>query len=123
MPPLPGRTAEPARVPFRSRPGRVLSPSLNADQQLAAIGRLHDLFEGQGIAYWLFGGCTVDFHAGRRTRSDADIDIAIWKTDLAEVDLLLGQEGWTRVPQPGEDGSTEYESGSLHLDLAFVARR
>jgi hypothetical protein len=92
------------------------------DQQLVAIGRLHDRFEGHGIDYWLFGGWAVDFHAGRRTRTHADIDVAIWRTDLAAVDRVLRQEDWTRVPQPGEDGYTQYENGSLHLDLAFLAR-
>jgi hypothetical protein len=28
------------------------------------------------IAYWLFGGWAVDFHAGQVTREHGDIDIA-----------------------------------------------
>jgi hypothetical protein len=97
-------------------PGRV------APGQLAAIGRLHEQLVRQGVEYWLFGGWAVDFHVGRITRPHADIDVAIWRRDLEQVDQLLRHDGWTRVPQPGEDGYTVYRSGPHRLDLAFLAR-
>jgi Aminoglycoside-2''-adenylyltransferase len=97
-------------------------PAASEHQQLAAIRRLHVLFERSQTEYWLFGGWAVDFHAGRVTRAHADIDIAVWRADLATVHSLLLDEGWTNAPAPDEDGYTAYQRGELHLDLAFLAR-
>jgi hypothetical protein len=91
------------------------------DRQIELIGRLHGAFERQGLAYWIFGGWAVDFHAGGLTRPHVDIDMAVWKADLNRIEGVLGQEGWSRTPQPGEDGYTEYQNGSARLDLAFLA--
>ena len=45
-----------------------------------------------GIAYWLFGGWAVDFHAGRITRLHDDVDIAVWLEDVPRiVELLTGR--------------------------------
>ena len=32
-----------------------------AAEQLAALARIHELLDGQGLEYWLFGGWAVDF--------------------------------------------------------------
>jgi hypothetical protein len=95
---------------------------MTGDEQLDALGRLHDLFTGERIDYWLFGGWAVDFHAGRVTRRHGDIDLAIWGADLVRLSELLEQRGWRRIRQPGEDGFAHYRNGSIHLDLAFLAR-
>jgi lincosamide nucleotidyltransferase A/C/D/E len=92
---------------------------LTADDALAAIGRLDASF--QGIAYWIFGGWAVDFHAGRVTRDHGDIDVAVWQADLETVRDILRVDGWTHAPSSGDDGYTSYARGSLHLDLAFLA--
>ncbi len=97
-------------------------PDEAAREQLDAIGRLHEAFVRHDIAYWVFGGWAVDFHVGRITRSHDDVDVAIWLKDFEVVHRLLEQDGWSRVPQPGEDGYTGYGRGPLHLDLAFLAR-
>ena len=91
-------------------------------EQLAAIGRLHELLGERGIDAWLFGGWAVDFRAGRVTRAHDDIDLAVWGADFDRVDVLLGKEGWERNMQPGEDGYTAYRQGELNLDVAFLAR-
>jgi Aminoglycoside-2''-adenylyltransferase len=98
------------------------SADAEAGRQLDVIGTLHERFEVQGIDYWLFGGWAVDFHVGRVTRSHADIDLAVWKRDLVEVDRLLRRAGWRHRPQRGEDGYTTYANGVIHLDLAFLVR-
>jgi hypothetical protein len=102
-------------VPYDSR-------HVTGNPQLDTIGLLHDLFKQDGIDYWLFGGWAVDFYAGRITRPHADIDLAIWRTDLNAVGELLAQEGWSRVRQPGEDGYTQYRNGAVDIDVAFLAK-
>jgi hypothetical protein len=95
---------------------------MSREYQLAAIKRLDALFERDRIDYWLFGGWAVDFHAGRLTRDHADIDIAVWQSDLDAVDALLAAEGWAPSPAPEDDGYTTYVRDRVHLDVAFLAR-
>jgi hypothetical protein len=90
--------------------------------QLQALGRLHALFHRQGIEYWVFGGWAVDLHAGRLTRPHADLDVAVWETDLTRIDTLLRESGWRHIPEPEDDGYTQYIHESARLDLAFLAR-
>jgi hypothetical protein len=94
---------------------------MSGERDLAAIRRLDGMFERDGIDYWIFGGWAVDFHAGRVTRDHADIDIAIWQTDLDVVDALLVADGWAHTPAPEHDGYTTYTRDGLHVDLAFLA--
>jgi hypothetical protein len=95
---------------------------VSAGQQLAALERLHELFEEHEIEYWLFGGWAVDFHAGAVTREHADLDIAVWKNDQERIATLLTEESWTHVPDPDEDGYTAYERDAVRLEVAFLAR-
>ncbi len=89
---------------------------------LAALARLHELLDRNGIEYWLFGGWAVDFHAGAVTRPHDDLDLAVWLEDLDRIASLLAAEGWRHVPDEDEDGYTAYERGSLRVELAFLAR-
>ena len=99
---------------------------MSETEQLAALARLHDRFEEQGIDYWLFGGWAVDFHLGALTRAHEDLDIAVWLTDLPAIAGLLEGEGWQHTPGEDEedykDGYTTYARGSVRLDLAFLER-
>jgi hypothetical protein len=97
-------------------------PSKSEGEQLAALGRIHQLLVGQGIEYWLFGGWAVDFHAGSVTRAHDDLDIAVWHEDLAKIAALLVADGWKHVPAESDDGYTSYELGVVHLELAFFVR-
>ena len=95
---------------------------MSAAQQLAALARIHELLEGQGIEYWLFGGWAVDFHAGSVTRAHDDLDIAVWLKDDVRVAALLLADGWMHMPEPGEDGYTGYRRDAVKLEVAFLAR-
>jgi hypothetical protein len=95
---------------------------MSREYQLAAIKRLDTMFERDRIDYWLFGGWAVDFHAGKVTREHADIDIAVWHTDLDAVDALLAADGWARSPASEDDGYTTYTRDRFSVDLAFLAR-
>lgn len=103
---------------------RLTSPSHSSknEQQLAALGRIHELFVGRRIEYWLFGGWAVDFHAGRVTRHHSDLDIAVWLTDMQEIAALLAAEGWKRESEEGQDGYVSYKRMGLTLEVAFLAR-
>jgi hypothetical protein len=93
-----------------------------ASDQLAALAGLHHLLERHGVAYWLFGGWAVDFHAGRVTRAHGDLDIAVWWEDRGRLAALLEGEAWVHAPEPGEDGYTRYARGAVRLEVAFLAR-
>jgi len=91
-------------------------------EQLAALGRVHDLLEGHGIEYRLFGGWAVDFYAGSITRPHDDIDIAVWLKDHGRIAELLAADGWKHVPEEDENGGTGYERGAVRLELMFLVR-
>lgn len=95
---------------------------MNEAQQLDALAGLHEALEHAGIEYWVFGGWAVDLHVGEVTRPHGDLDVAIWLEDHARISGLLSADGWTHVPEQGEDGSTLYERGVVALELAFLAR-
>jgi hypothetical protein len=95
---------------------------MSAPQQLAALARIHELLEGQGIDYWLFGGWAVDFHAGAVTRTHDDLDVAVWEEDHVRVAALLRADGWRHAPEAGEDGYTGYRRDAVKLEVAFLAR-
>ena len=61
----------------------------NASDQLAALAELHHMLQSHGVAYWLFGGWAVDFHAGRVTRAHGDLDIAVWYDERTRLAALL----------------------------------
>jgi Aminoglycoside-2''-adenylyltransferase len=104
-------------------PGRVCETDhMSAPQQFAALAGIHELLEGQGIEYWLFGGWAVDFHAGSVTRRHEDLDIAVWEEDHVRVAALLRADGWRHAPEAGEDGYTGYRRDGVKLEVAFVAR-
>jgi hypothetical protein len=102
--------------------GPMMCAGLDHEPQLQALRGLHDLFELQGIDYWVFGGWAVDLHAGRLTRPHADIDVAVFLSDLGRIDESLSRAGWRHAPQAGEDGYTQYVHEAARLDLAFLVR-
>ena len=93
---------------------------MSESEQLAALARIHELLDGQGIDYWLFGGWAVDFHAGLVTRAHDDLDIAVWLNDHGRIAALLAADGWRHAPEQHEGGYTGYERGDLRLELAFL---
>lgn len=91
-------------------------------RQLAGLGRLASRLESEHVAYWLFGGWAVDFHAGSITRGHDDVDVAIWLEDRQRVARLLEADGWRHAPAGDEDGGTGYERGDVRLELTYLTR-
>jgi hypothetical protein len=100
--------------------GRKIRHRMTEDRQLAAIGQMDDVLGRLGIPYWLFGGWAVDFHAGRVTRDHADIDMAVWVSDLDRTKQALGQQDWGVTLDSLEGGYLELRNGSLRLDLTYL---
>jgi dihydrofolate reductase len=94
-----------------------------ADGQLAALTAVDALLGDAGIAYWLFGGWAVDFHAGSITRQHDDIDIAVWLEDVPRIAELLTDAGWIHAPDVDEDGGTGFERADVRLELTYLVRR
>jgi hypothetical protein len=91
-------------------------------RQLLALARVDELLEGAGLAYWLFGGWAVDFHAGSLTRSHDDVDIAVWLEDLTRISRLLQEDGWRHAPSEDDDGGTGYLREDVRLELTYLVR-
>jgi hypothetical protein len=96
---------------------------VDGTQQLAALAHVLNVFEGDGIESWLFGGWAVDFHVGAVTRAHADLDLAVWAADAERIAALLERAGWSHAPEEGEDGYTGYARDGVRLELAFLVRR
>jgi dihydrofolate reductase len=94
----------------------------SAPRQLAALAAVDELFERAGLAYWLFAGWAVDFHAGSITRPHSDVDIAVWLDDRPKIAALLEEDGWRHAPEPDEDGGTGYERAGVRVELTFLVR-
>ena len=95
---------------------------MSSAAQLVVLAQLHQLLERHRIEYWLFGGWAVDFHAGSVTRPHDDLDLAVWLKDHERIEALLETDGWTHVPEQGEDGYTGYKRETVRFELAFLAR-
>jgi hypothetical protein len=91
-------------------------------EQLAAIGQVHNLLEAHHLDYWLFGGWAVDFHAGRVTRSHADIDLAVWLSDLDCVRQRLEETGWRVLNDQMADGYVAFERSGVVIEVALLER-
>jgi hypothetical protein len=77
--------------------------------QLDEIRGLDQAFAQAEVAYWLFGGWAVDFHAGRVTRAHSDVDIAGVRLDIA----LLERDSTGAIYTPTDDGRGEWPDGSF----------
>ncbi len=86
---------------------------MSGSEQLAALARLHDLFEQAGIDHWLFGGWAVDFHLGAVTRAHDDLDIAVWLRDTTLGALRSDKS------EPHDDPAARAKD---RADLAALAR-
>jgi hypothetical protein len=110
--------------PDLARPPAVCQTlRVDGDAQLAALAGVLGFLHQNGIESWLFGGWAVDFHVGAVTRPHADLDLAVWASDVDRISRLLDAEGWSHAPEEGEDGYTGFERAGVRLELAFLVRR
>jgi aminoglycoside-2''-adenylyltransferase len=68
-------------------------------RQLAMIAEIGAALDGAGIAWWLFGGWAVDFHAGSITRDHADIEVFVRLKDAGRLNDAMRRAGFA-APAP-----------------------
>jgi hypothetical protein len=62
--------------------------------QMRLIGEICDALDATGVAWWLYGGWAMDFHAGRITRDHADIELFVWREDADAARAALVGAGF-----------------------------
>jgi lincosamide nucleotidyltransferase A/C/D/E len=58
-------------------------------------------FEGEGLAFWIDGGCGVDALLGEQTRPHSDLDLAIKLDDLPAFQRVLQTQAYFRIRRVG----------------------
>ena len=87
------------------------------DEQATAIVEWARRFEEAGIAYWLFGGWAVDYHAGQVTRPHDDVDFVICGRDHEAVIEMLGVSGFKPLRPP-----LAYVRDSVEFEITLIDR-
>ena len=90
--------------------------------QLQLIADIRDVFDAEGLAWWLFGGWGLDAQQGQITRDHADIEFWVERT-LADP-VRDAMESLGAVPmdtQPIEE-SREFTRGGVIVSSAFFDR-
>jgi Aminoglycoside-2''-adenylyltransferase len=60
--------------------------------QLRLIGEIRDVLDAASVAWWLYGGWAMDFHAGEVTRNHSDIEMFVRLEDAEAVQDALGSQ-------------------------------
>jgi hypothetical protein len=90
--------------------------------QFDLIREIAAALDGAGIAWWLFGGWGMDFHAGRITRDHDDIEIFSWKHDASAVRLALTAAEFTHVPGLYPDECQTFLKCGQEIGFWFLVR-
>jgi hypothetical protein len=93
--------------------------------QLQLIDEVNRLLSSADIPHWLFGGWSVDFHAGRVTREHGDIEFFIWENDAPRAADVMGAAGYMLVdhPHPEEALIWKKEGGVVELYYNVLNQR
>jgi len=80
--------------------------------QLRVINKLAAALDGAGVAWWLFGGWAMDFHAGDVTRPHDDIEVFVQAGDAERARAAVVERGYAvpAVMHP-EEGQTFLKDG------------
>lgn len=93
--------------------------SESSQTQLALIREVHQLLRDAGIPHWLFGGWSVDFHAGAITREHGDIEFFIWESDAARSERILSGAGFQLVTHPHPEEALVWRKDEQVVELYF----
>lgn len=98
-------------------------PSAATIGQLRVISELAGQLERAGIAWWLFGGWAMDFHAGRVTRDHDDIELFV-EVDSAErlLELMHGT-GFSAPSALHPDEGQPYLRDGLEVGVWYLERQ
>jgi Uncharacterised nucleotidyltransferase len=88
--------------------------------QLQCIEEVHRLLSHTGIPHWLFGGWSVDFHAGVITREHGDVEFFIWERDGPRAGEVLTAAGYECVDHPHPDEALIWRKHDQIVELYFT---
>jgi hypothetical protein len=91
-------------------------------EQLTALAWLHEASSGRGPVYWLFGGCAVDFQAGRVCGRTTTSMSPCGYVNQGRIASLLSADGWQETSETAADGYIAYRRGAIRLEVAFLER-
>lgn len=89
--------------------------------QLRLLHEIHHILSDASIPHWLFGGWSVDFHAGSVTREHGDIEFFIWERDGPRAARLLQVTGYEPVDHPHPEEALIVRKFDQIVELYVVA--
>jgi hypothetical protein len=89
--------------------------------QLRLIGKIRDALDAAGVAWWLYGGWAVDFHAGEVTRDHSDIEIFVRLEDAAAAKDALVGAGFAAPPGLHPDEGQPFLKDGQEVSATYLA--
>lgn len=87
--------------------------------QLRLIHEVDRLLSQAKIPHWLFGGWSVDFHAGSITRPHGDVEFFIWERDGPRAGDILHTAGYQLVDHPHPDEASIWRKQGQVVEFYF----
>jgi hypothetical protein len=91
--------------------------------QLRLVTEIRDALAEAGIAWWLFGGWAMDFHAGRVTRDHSDIEFYAYLEHAPRIRDLLTARGFGAPPGLHPDEGQPFLKDGQELGLWYLTDR
>src|SRR5579859_277290 len=88
--------------------------------QLQLVAEINHLLTEARISHWLFGGWSVDFHAGAVTREHDDVEFFIWEHDAARAGELMTAAGYQPVDHPHPEEASIWKKFGETIELYFT---
>jgi hypothetical protein len=88
--------------------------------QLQLVAEINRLLSKAQIPHWLFGGWSVDFHAGAVTRQHDDVEFIIWERDGARAGEFMNAAGYERVDHPHPEEALIWRKHGETVELYFT---
>jgi hypothetical protein len=88
--------------------------------QLQLVAEINRRLSEAQIPHWLFGGWSVDFHAGAVTREHDDVELFIWQRDAARAGGLMNAAGYERVDHPHPEEALIWRKHGQIVELYFT---
>src|SRR5947209_845856 len=89
--------------------------------QLNLVAEINRLLSEARIPHWLFGGWSVDFHAGAVTREHEDVEFLIWERDGARAGELMNAAGYEHVDHPHPEEALIWRKHGQIVELYLLA--
>lgn len=94
-----------------------------SDRTTVQLGLIHEvsrLLSDAEIPHWLFGGWSVDFHAGSVTREHGDVEFFIWEHDGPRAAAPMRAAGYELVDHPHPEEASIWRKHGEIVELYFM---